>query len=422
MIFTPLSWGFHSIKLYYMKLKTLPEDFRVEEITDVRPTKGPFGFYRLDKCGLGTPEAMQYILHKWDLSRKDLSYGGMKDRHADTTQYLSIFRGPHSGLTDKSFQMEYLGQITHPYHAKDIVANRFEIRLRRIGADQAASLNDRCRFIQQTGVVNYFDDQRFGSIGFCGELIAVSWCLTNYERALFLAMAEPNLHDRPREKEQKEILRDYWGDWLKCKALLDRSHRRSIVTYLCDHPTDFKRAVALIRQDLRGIYVSAFQSWVWNRWLSQLIEQSAGSSPLDRLDSLSGQLAIPIAKFEGTVGGTSLLDLELPLPSARQHDWPHGTLASLEEVLAPLQMDVRQMRLKYPRDTFFSKGFRTAWLSPKDFTFEWEPDSLNPNFQSLKLGFVLQRGAYATMVVRYLFNESIASDPDEEQPEETEFA
>ena len=184
-----------------MKLKTLPEDFRVEEITDIRPTKGPFGLYRLDKCGLGTPEAMQYILHKWQLSRKDLSYGGLKDRHADTTQYLTIFRGPHSGLTDKSFQLDYLGQISHPYHAKDIAANRFEIRLRRVTADQVPALTDRCKFIQQMGVVNYFDDQRFGSIGFCGELISVPWCLTNYERALFLSMAEPNLHDRPPLQE-----------------------------------------------------------------------------------------------------------------------------------------------------------------------------------------------------------------------------
>lgn len=403
-----------------MKLKTLPEDFRVEEITDIRPTKGPFGLYRLDKCGLGTPEAMQYILHKWQLSRKDLSYGGLKDRHADTTQYLTIFRGPHSGLTDKSFQLDYLGQISHPYHAKDIAANRFEIRLRRVTADQVPALTDRCKFIQQMGVVNYFDDQRFGSIGFCGELIAVPWCLTNYERALFLSMAEPNLHDRPREKEQKQILRDYWGDWIKCKAMLDRSHRRSIVTYLCDHPTDFKRAVALIRQDLRGIYVSAFQSWVWNKWLSQLIVENACNATLDRLDSLCGPLAIPISKFECTIGNTSIYDLDLPLPSARQHDWPSGTLASLEEILRPLQLDVRQMRLKYPRDTFFSKGLREAWLNAKDFSFEWEPDSLNPNFQSLKLCFVLQRGAYATMVVRYLFNEVIATEPDEDLADDAE--
>jgi tRNA pseudouridine13 synthase len=399
-----------------MKLKTLPEDFRVEEITSVKPTKGPFGLYRLDKCGLGTPEAMQAILHKWQLSRKDLSYGGMKDRHADTTQYLTIFRGPHSGLTDRSFQLEYLGQHTHPFHAKDIVANRFEISLRKIAPDKKGTLSNRCQLIQKTGVVNYFDDQRFGSIGFCGEIIAVPWCLGNYERALFLAMAEPNMHDRPREKEQKQILRDYWGDWLKCKAMLDRSHRRSVVTYLVDHPTDFKRAVSIIRQDLRGIYISAFQSWVWNRWLSKLIENHVAREHVEFLDSACGQLAIPTVAPDFTIGSHVLRTMDLPLPSARQHEWPSGTLETLESILAPLQIDVRQMRLKYPRDTFFSRGIRSAWLVARGMTFEWEADSLNPGFECLKLCFELPRGAYATMVVRYLFNESVMLDtaPDEE--------
>jgi tRNA pseudouridine13 synthase len=268
--------------------------------------------------------------------------------------------------------------------------------------------------IQKTGVVNYFDDQRFGSIGFCGEIIGVPWCLGNYERALYLAMAEPNIHDRPREKEQKQILRDYWGDWLKCKALLDRSHRRSVVTYLCDHATDFKRAVALIRQDLRGIYVSAFQSWVWNRWLSKLIEANVGESDLEYLESACGRLAIPTIAPTMQIGGRSLDRLDLPLPSARQHEWPAGTLDLLEEVLKPLQMDVRQMRLKYPRDTFFSRGFRSAWLIAQGMTFDWAEDSLNPGSDSLRLCFVLPRGAYATMVVRYLFNEAL--DLEEEDP------
>ena len=403
-----------------MKLKTLPEDFRVEEITDVRPTKGQFGLYRLDKCGLGTPEAIQAILHKWQLSRNDLSYGGMKDRHADTTQYLTIFRGPHSGLTDRSFQLEYLGQVPQPFHAKDIFANRFDIYLRRIAPEDKAKLTERCELIQKTGVVNYFDDQRFGSIGFCGELIGVPWCLGNYERALYLAMAEPNMHDRPREKEQKQILRDTWGDWLKCKALLDRSHRRSVVTYLCDHPTDFKRAVALVRQDLRGIYVSAFQSWVWNRWLSKLIEDQAGADRVEYLESACGPLAIPVEQPDLTIGGTSLRRLELPLPSARQHDWPADTLEVLEYVLKPLQIEVRQMRLKYPRDTFFSRGGRVAWLVAGEMTHGWGADSLNPGFECLRLTFVLPRGAYATMVVRYLFNESII-ELDGESVEQSSF-
>lgn len=387
-----------------MKLKSQPDDFCVEEITSVKPSQGPFSLYKLSKCGLGTPEAIQYILHKWQLPRNVISYGGMKDRHARTIQYLSIHRGPRSGLTDKSFGLDYLGACPRPYNSKDIVANRFHLRLRGIAPGDIERLSARCEMVADSGVINYFDDQRFGSIGYCGEIIAVPWCQGNYERTLYLAMAEPNSHDRPREKDQKQILRDYWGQWEKCKAMLDRSHRRSVVTYLVDHPTDFRRAVALIRQDLRGIYVAAFQSWVWNRWVSALIESKVGANDITKMDSKCGPLNIPclsIKSLGSEVAG--ILKSDLPLPSARQHDWPAGTLDTLHEVLAPLQMDVKQMRLKYPRDTFFSRGFRPVTLRVQGMQYGWEDDTLNPGMKCLKLSFDLIRGAYATMVVRCLF-------------------
>ncbi len=45
-----------------MKLKQRPEDFLVEEITDVVPSaSGPFAFYRLEKTGWATPDALAVI-------------------------------------------------------------------------------------------------------------------------------------------------------------------------------------------------------------------------------------------------------------------------------------------------------------------------------------------------------------------------
>src|SRR6185369_12988452 len=100
------------------------------------------------------------------------------------------------------------------------------------------------------------------------------WCLGNYERALWLALADPNEFDQKDEREQKQILRDKWGQWTDCKAALARSHRRSIVTYLDDHPTDFRGALARVRVDMRGLYLAAFQSHLWNRMLAALIRKT----------------------------------------------------------------------------------------------------------------------------------------------------
>jgi tRNA pseudouridine13 synthase len=58
------------------------------------------------------------------------------------------------------------------------------------------------------------------------------------------------------------------------------------------------------------------------------------------------------------------------------------------------------MRLKYPRDSFFSKGFRRTWISPANFEFGWANDELHNQRLALDLSFDLPRGCYATMIVR----------------------
>jgi tRNA pseudouridine13 synthase len=384
-----------------MKLKSLPTDFRVREVTSVRAQGGPFALYELHKTSLGTPEAIQAILRSWNLPRHQISYGGLKDRHAQTSQFITIQNGPKQDFEDRSFQLQYLGQTSRAFNAKDIDGNSFEILLRGIQSDKQSAIADRLTLVQRVGLVNYFDDQRFGSVGFSGRMIAEPWCKGDYEQALFLAMAEENKHDRGREQQQKQILRDCWGKWLECKDRLDRSHRRSIVTFLCDHPTNFKRAIALIRSDLRSIYLAAFQSALWNQWLSKVIESKFGDN-VTYFNSVIGQLALPIIGNSEPSTLDWLGELSLPLPTARQHDWPEEFVGVLDQVLEKYAMERREIRLKYPRDTFFSKGVRLCWLRPREFQYSWTDDELHPGRQALQLSFGLPRGAYATMLVKIL--------------------
>ena len=78
-----------------MKLKCQPEDFRVEELPLVSPT-GPAvtPFTGSPSAGLGTLEAVELICRRWNIAGRRISYGGLKDRHALTIQYLTIFDGP----------------------------------------------------------------------------------------------------------------------------------------------------------------------------------------------------------------------------------------------------------------------------------------------------------------------------------------
>src|SRR3954471_3191068 len=99
-----------------MKLKRLPEDFQVEELPLVAGgDRGRFAFYRLTKRGMGTLEAVEAICRRWNLAGRRVSYGGLKDRHAVTVQYLTIIDGPDRALHETSFDLEPLGRLGHPY-------------------------------------------------------------------------------------------------------------------------------------------------------------------------------------------------------------------------------------------------------------------------------------------------------------------
>ena len=118
-----------------MKLKRQPEDFQVEEVPLVAGgERGRFVYYRLSKRGLGTLEAIEAICRRWNLAGRRVSYGGLKDRHAQTVQYLTIFEGPQRELHEASFDVVPLGRLDHAYGPADFRGNRFIVVLRDLNA------------------------------------------------------------------------------------------------------------------------------------------------------------------------------------------------------------------------------------------------------------------------------------------------
>ena len=237
-----------------MSIKSIPSDFRVEEIPSVQTrTEGQFGFYRLQKSGWTTPDAVAAIRRRWQLDLRRLSYGGLKDRHAETIQYLTIFRGPRRNLTHHGIRLEYLGQIERPYGSSDIEANRFDIVVRGLSEAEVEHARIAAAEVVQFGVPNYFDDQRFGSVASEEGFLARHLLHGKFEDALRQALAAPYEFDRAPAKKEKAPLKRHWGDWTTLKEHLPRGHARSLICYLADHPADFRGAIARLRRAARAL-------------------------------------------------------------------------------------------------------------------------------------------------------------------------
>ena len=390
-----------------MKLKRIPEDFQVDELSQVTSTSGPFALYQLTKQSIGTLEVINMVVDRWKIPRRRISYGGLKDKHALTTQFVTVHPGPKKPLTQRSFELEYLGQVRQAFVPADIDGNRFTITLRDMTVQEIERAESAAEDVRRDGVPNYFDDQRFGSLGSSGEWIAKPWCLGDWERTLWLALADPHRDDRSDDKKQKAILRDHWGRWGECKQALSRSHRRSIVTFLADKEAagkliDFRGAFCNLNIDLRGLYLSAFQSALWNRMLTRRLKENAAPTSVIPFELKSGPACFVSAFSSSIDSEVAPLEDEFPLPSARGKLEEGPTLDLLNAVVAEEGLEKRQLRVKYPRDSFFSKSSRKTIIAIPELEFESSDDDLYPKQKKVRLTFDLPRGSYATILVKRL--------------------
>jgi tRNA pseudouridine13 synthase len=385
-----------------MKLKQDSDDFQVEELTGVVPAeRGPYAFYQLEKSGWTTLDALQAIRRRWNLGPHQVSYGGLKDRHAHTRQYLTILHGPRRGLRHQTVTLSYRGQVARPYSAHDIRANRFRIVARAVDAEELRLARAALQEIRVDGVPNYFDNQRFGSVGDKQEFVARFLIRGEYETALRLALAATYRHDRGQQKVEKAVLQAHWGDWVRCKVELPRGHVRSLVDYLVHHPADFRGAFARMRPELAGLYLSAYQSHLWNRMLAAWLQGACRPDQLVRMGTRLGDLSMLRGLDESQ--RRELSRLSLPLPSARLHLEPADPRrAIVDAVLAEEGFPLSEMKLRGLRKPFFSRGDRPALCLPAAFNYQVEDDEKHAGRWQLILEFELPRGSYATLISKRL--------------------
>ncbi|MBI1917547.1 MAG: tRNA pseudouridine(13) synthase TruD [Planctomycetes bacterium] len=383
-----------------MKLKQEPEDFQVEERTDVVPSgEGDYAFYRLEKRGWTTPDALGVLRRRWQIDHRRLSYGGLKDRHAHTVQYLTVLRGPRRNLDQQRIVVTYLGQVPLPYSSQDIRANHFRITLRDLNETKLHRAEAALAEVREQGVPNYFDDQRFGSVAGGSEFVARLMVLGRYEEALRQALTAPYEFDRAAQRQEKTILLAHWGNWAVCKEQLPRGHARSLVDYLCVHPGDFRGALERLRPELRGLYLSAYQSHLWNRTLALFLRQLARPEQLLPVRLRLGE--VPFHRHLDAEQFHHLAAATLPLASARLKlapDDPRGEL--VRAVLKEEGLELEQMKLKGFREMFFSRGERSALCLPGKLLAFAEADDLHRGKMKWQLAFELPRGCYATLVVK----------------------
>ncbi len=152
------------------KIRVVPEDFIVEETLSFETSgSGEHVFLQIQKSGENTEYVARQLAKFANIRQRDIGYAGLKDRHALTTQWFSVWLPGKAELDWSAFVNDHIKVMQTMRHARKLKrgvlsGNRFKILIRDWQGDPAKIFNQ-LELIKTNGIPNYYGEQRFGRYG-----------------------------------------------------------------------------------------------------------------------------------------------------------------------------------------------------------------------------------------------------------------
>lgn len=192
------------------------KDFVVDEIphVDYKKNKGNFLILHIKKVEMTTWDMIAVFAKVLNIPAEKIGYAGLKDKHATTTQYISVEVKFEKAL--KRFrhkQIHIIGSFKHNHSIRmgDLAGNRFHINLYGVDNIEAGRIDKLSLKAAKYGLPNYFGYQRFGRDG------------DSIEQAKAMINDEIHIEDSKLKKFLISIYQSvFFNDWLRERVLLSR--------------------------------------------------------------------------------------------------------------------------------------------------------------------------------------------------------
>ena len=395
-----------------MRIKQLPEDFRVRELLadDVVGARGEHRVYRVIKRKLTSLQAAEALAESVGVQPSDVSLCGLKDRQGLTTQYMSVPRGKSTAIESDNLRIETVGFASRELSSDLSTGNAFELVMRGLDKPELDTLRRNLVALRKSGLINYFDEQRFGNLRHNQGWIALALLRGEHELALKTLLTATSTYENPRSREFKRRLVEVWGDWAACREVAGSfGQHHSVFEHLKRHPDEFGGAFFHVASRLRLIHLYAYQSHLWNRAVADLVRSHTKVEQRAVIDSEEGPLVYPAGEVELPLARDATFRLPGPRFADVTDEKQRGFLADAlaEDGLVPAKFVIDGV------PGFQIKGEdRPLFVEPRHLRVRpAERDTLNFPLQLVKVRFELPRGAYATLVVRRLLCDRLGERP-----------
>jgi tRNA pseudouridine13 synthase len=191
------------------------KDFVVDEIAHLDyKDKGNFLILHVKKVEMTTWDMVAIFAKFLNISAEKIGYAGLKDKHATTTQYISIEVKYEKVIKKfKHKQIKIIGTNKHKHAIRmgDLSGNRFHINLYGVTNIEAGRIEKIARKTQIQGLPNYFGYQRFGRDG------------DSIKQAKAMIDGEEFIEDAKLKKFLISIYQSvFFNEWLKERVLNSR--------------------------------------------------------------------------------------------------------------------------------------------------------------------------------------------------------
>jgi tRNA pseudouridine13 synthase len=416
------------------RIRSRPADFVVEEIlTDgsrasVKPFHSaalPLGHGRylvceLIKKGWDTLVVVRQIAKQIGVSPGRISIAGMKDTRAVTAQHISIGGIPAERVLKvhlHDVKVNPLRFSSDKISSRLLFGNHFNITVRsvkfssRIVERRIAKTREELK--DRGGIPNFFGHQRFGTVRPITHQVGRCLVRQNFEEAALIFLSESSPDEHPKARRARRRLRET-RDFKTTLRLFPRrfTYERLMVRHLSKYPRDFLGAFRRLPRKLRRLFVQAYQSYLFNRFLSQRTKRGIPvSNPQigDYVIELN-EKGLPTFASE-RVEESNISEISrkteegqmavvLPLIGFRQAP-SDGLQGEIEkEILEKEGIEPDDFRIEKMVEASAPGTVRRSVVPVLDLEIKDEEQTADQDGLGVKFSFALHKGSYATVLLR----------------------
>lgn len=392
------------------------------EVLNCSKTKTRYLLCSFVKRNWDTLAALKNIANQLNVGTQQIQIAGIKDAKALTAQYVTVENASPEQISRvhvKDVKIQVLGYLRNRLSAYYLYGNSFRIRIKDVKHSTTVTKRRIANTVELLkaigGMPNFFGHQRFGTIRPITHLVGKAIMEKDLEKAAMLLLVKPSPYEHPSSRLARAELSKTQDYAAALKAFpIQLRYERSLLKYLVSHPKNFVGAFRTLPLKLREIFVQAYESYLFNLFLSTRIAQGVPLNTAEVGDYVIRveRNGLPLPSIHTTVRLENLADIQnslhagklrlaIPLIGFKQRP-SQGAQGEIENrILEQEAISHSNFQIDTMPEVSAAGRLRPALTPINDFSTEKITHAATrTSANNVEITFTLHRGSYATVLLR----------------------